>query len=843
MAVFHVSPVGFPPRSRRTTLVSGVAVLALASLTSTYSLLHLFKNAIFASEPLNCTREVNCSLDVPGLFLLQTGITLSGGKPGIGEHASSSRDVISKEASKAKSIDLAAQHQDYWWPWGGNEASTPNPQNSVHDARGLIGVKENKEGDLVSFLTGLGLNSLAMFGIGVVFWILRIRYPRIYANNAMDGTAPRDMPVDLPLGWAYASFRTTTDEAVNCAGLDQALLIEFCDVAMNILFRVALPTTLVLCPMHFFFGGNVAAELGDNLSRVGMLNVLREHPWILYVHAFFVWFVVLTTQGIVHRAMQKFLVRRSQWLKELPYPQASTVLIEGIPEAYRSDKELRYFFEQVFEPSAIKAACVVKETGELMAIYRESQALGEELQKAEIEWASANRAPEFRPQTRRGLMAERTDAIEFYTQQIKEREELIKHKRALVIEAAQEKVGGVNTRNGFVTFARRREAELAINLQYSNVCVEWQVSYAPEPEGVDWEDLRKNVGPRLSALLTFIGYALVSALYLVFLPVCVATTNLAYTVHLGPLQNLWMAIAPSLSLTVFTSFLPTVMINVFDRFFVLKSKTWCQLKLQEWYFWFQVFFVILVTAIGTNLYKFVESVAKNPPSLAIILADQMPKSSHFYMDYLVLQCTLQVWGLIRSAQLGKFLAAKAIFDEEEARHIAEPEDQDYYGIGSRSVRLTIVLLIGITFSTLSPLVAVLSLVFFCVSRLVYGYLIVFAETRKPDLGGAFFVLQLQHLQVGLGIYCLLMTGVLSAKAAPNMIPPAIAAPSFFYSLLSAKRFKEEYLWEKLPFKEIAFNAHNLSTQETLQVYVQPELQEAAAVLKRRTPSIHSPSQG
>jgi len=267
------------------------------------------------------------------------------------------------------------------------------------------------------------------------------------------------------------------------------------------------------------------------------------------------------------------------------------------------------------------------------------------------------------------------------------------------------------------------------------------------------------------------------------------------------------------------------MINTFDRFFILKSKNWCQLKLQNWYFWFQVFFVILVTAVGTNLFKFVESVAKNPPSLAMKLADQMPKASHFYMHYLILQCTLQVWGLIRSAQLGKFLAASTIFDEEEARHVAEPEDQDYYGIGSRSARLTIVLLIGIIFSTQSPLIAVLSMAFFFVARLVYGYLIVFAETRKPDLGGAFFVLQLQHLQVGLGFFCIFMTGVLTAKAAPNIIPPAIAASSVFYTLLSVKRFKEEYLWEKLPFREIAFNSHNLSSQDTGQAYVQPELQD------------------
>jgi len=55
----------------------------------------------------------------------------------------------------------------------------------------------------------------------------------------------------MPFSWATASWRTTTDEAVLCASLDQALLVEFCDVAMKILGLIALPTTLVLCPLHF----------------------------------------------------------------------------------------------------------------------------------------------------------------------------------------------------------------------------------------------------------------------------------------------------------------------------------------------------------------------------------------------------------------------------------------------------------------------------------------------------------------------------------------------------------------------------------------------------------------
>ena len=50
--------------------------------------------------------------------------------------------------------------------------------------------------------------------------------------------------------------------------------------------------------------------------------------------------------------------------------------------------------------------------------------------------------------------------------------------------------------------------------------------------------------------------------------------------------------------------------------------------------------------------------------------------------------------LTRYMNLSKFLGFRAVFTEEEAKKRAEPEDQDYYGFGSRSARWCINLLVG-----------------------------------------------------------------------------------------------------------------------------------------------------
>merc|ERR1712007_309100 len=123
--------------------------------------------------------------------------------------------------------------------------------------------------------------------------------------------------------------------------------------------------------------------------------------------------------------------------------------------------------------------------------------------------------------------------------------------------------------------------------------------------------------------------------------------------------------------------------------------------------------------------------------------------------------------MMRHVNLIKYLGLRNTLysdDDDKAHQLSEPEDQDYFGMGSRSARFTINMVIGIVYGTLCPPMNVLCWMNFYCCRLFYGYLIPFAETKKPDLGGPFWVESLKHLFVGNIIYCIVMCGVLSARA-------------------------------------------------------------------------------
>merc|ERR1719181_2268833 len=76
----------------------------------------------------------------------------------------------------------------------------------------------------------------------------------------------------------------------------------------------------------------------------------------------------------------------------------------------------------------------------------------------------------------------------------------------------------------------------------------------------------------------------------------------------------------TIGLTIMTSMLPTFLMWIFDIFFVMKSEGYRQLRLQKWYFWFLVFFVLLLSAIGTNFAEFAKQIAANPLGVFVLFA-------------------------------------------------------------------------------------------------------------------------------------------------------------------------------------------------------------------------------
>jgi len=701
-------------------------------------------------------------------------------------------------------------------------------------AADVMSVGMNKKGDFNTLLSALLIDSSTAIFLLVIFCVLRSEFDLVYSGNIKRAEAAGDDFPKAPRGWGPCSWIcgalcTSIDDIDDHVGLDAALMIEFSHMAMKICATIGVPMCLLMGPAHWFFGG-MPEEQMDPLSRFGMSNITVGN-WLYWVHACLVWLVLLSAEFWIEKAMLSFLPRRKRWLKMMPPPRSTTVLIENIPPEECSDIRLREYFSKMFSPEQVKAVHVIRKTDELLAHVQSRQSTELSLKRAQARLQSSGRRPQHWD-----LVGGLVDSIEFYQREMDTVSQIIAEERARFQTAAKSSVPdpSIWATTGFVTFGARREAEIALRLQYRADAEQFVMSFPPHPLDVRWSDLRFDLARE--KLRERFGYACIVGLYIGFMPITVAissVTNLGtlrthfawldrILVAQPLLENVLEGVMAEFALTLFASFLPTLIVMIIDNFFVLKANAWMQHRLQVWYFWFQIIFILLVTAVGNSILLAFETLVQSPLQVFGLLADCMPSASHFYLNFMMLQWVTHAMNLTRYINLFKFLALQPILGKEQAKVHSEPEDQDYYGFGSRSARWTTLLVIALVFCSLSPLVSLLAFVNFAVCRLVYGYLLVFAEERKPDTGGVFFAQQLEHLMKALFVYAALMVGVLLRRG-PGYGPVYIAAGALLYHMRAYRKFHVWYCWENLPFEEIVDDESCDKRPSRASAYVQAEL--------------------
>jgi len=427
----------------------------------------------------------------------------------------------------------------------------------------------------------------------------------------------------------------------------------------------------------------------------------------------------------------------------------------------------------------VSSAYVVRNTQELAALARRVQQARLRLREAEHAWAKGGCTPRARAEVR--LREAKLSTAE---------RRMCEARRAFLAAVDDEESRGAPleaepalSSSGFVTFARRQDALASFGARDAGVNVRGlDIAQAPGPDDVIYADLRsdahKNRPWKVAA-----GYVLLVAVFLFYFPLVLlvmpmATLSrmesyapaMASTIRsVSMVAHVWDGVMDSFLLNILMSFLPACVMFIIRRFLCLASHSRQQHALQRWYYWFLVLFVLLVHAIGASLLGTGLVLLRDPLSFFPLLGDSLPKVCHFYLNFLAAQWAVQSMEAMRIPNLLKFLYYRRRYGEHVAREQAEPEDQDYDGIGARSARLTLLLVTALVFGTLQPLVCVVALATFAVARANYGYLLVFAETRKPDAGGACWCAQLLHVLEGLLVYTALMLGMARRHLGPSLL--------------------------------------------------------------------------
>lgn len=758
--------------------------------------------------------------------------------------------------------------------------STDTATTTAETGAAVVGVALNAPGDIYVFLQTLCLHSCMVIGAVTVFsLILRQRYPMMYRYKELTNQTSVKCD-DSIFGWIRTVWRDVNlDQVQAAAGLDGCMLVAFTQLSMKIMLFIGIPLMFIDAPMHAFLGGNAAGT--DILSYAGMGNLQTDsHPAIYYFEALFTIYIVCAIMSCVYTSHRdEFLPRRMQWLKSMAKPRSTTVLVEGISDEWRSDRALKTYFCRLFGESKIKNAFIIKYTEGLCSNIVAMKSMQDLLKEAQFAWKQAGETEETRPQFSISKSTDEkpegeADCINYYTSMINHYKKEVEAERknidkwSIFPEVAYDQSTGkikefgdhfnpgygewedwsyVYSSNGFVEFNEEREAALAINVQTKPDELEMATSLAPSPDDIIYTDFQ-----RMDSTIhfwTMIGYGLIAGLFFGFMPIVTgisSVTNLNMLAKsssfargiiqaLGPLKSMIQGVLASLGLTIFMDFLPTFLMIIFYRCFQLKANAWAQHNCQIYYFWFQVIFIVLVSAVGGSIATTIEKIVQKPTMFFTLLAASLPASTHFYMNFLMLQWFTHTLNLTRYMYITKFLIFKGMYELEEAKKKAEPEDQDYYGYGGRSARFGVNLVIGMVFSQLCPFITLLCFICFVLCRTFYGYLYTFAENKKPDMGGIFWVTQVEQVQKCVVIFIITMNGVYMQRAPTWGV--------FFVSLLAWPvwiffwwRFHHHLQWEQLPFETFKKGEAVAKRPPPRTTFQQPELvEEMETILQNKWP--------
>jgi len=844
-----------------------------------------------------------------------------------------------------------------------------------------MGVKFNHVDDWFAFLIALVTNVVVLIVCILVFSCLRQRFRLVYQKNNWDNwgqsdpserTAIVDGEANLfddrknwntsfALGklpkrlhgtfwdWITGSVWLSRTEVITCAGLDQAMLIQFCNLGITVFLGISLPFCLILAPLHVFFGGNAAGN--DYLSWQGFANV-EQGSKLCWLHAFLVWYVVLFVDTRIYKFQNKFVKLRVHWLQKLSHIESCTILVENIPLRHRTVAGLRKYMNNMFggrevvhevhllvyteqlerliatrdvakvamERAKERAECVTwaeaeaeaarLEAGEhedhrlvlatprillrmhstledleaeysthqdevvaeryrlkknMAKVEAKAEAADEVLQK---EWGDESPPSPVVAGDPVDMLVDQTDGDtgmdEAHAAAVKVQRVWRARNMPAMMLGLQSNLGcklkhiagpfalkseletairETYSSTAFVTFNTRYDAIMARRIiPYTPDREQFVVSEAPDPSDVNYNNLKKDALHWKT--WNSVGIALIILLFLMFLPTIAFISSFSNLNNLSSyspgieefaaknpkLAGMWNGIAGALGLNIVLGFLPTVLVLISQACFKQTANASSQLGLQKLYFLFLVVFQLLIVSMASSMMNAMVDFAHNPLSLVDRLSMGMCRTTHFFLSVFVIQWAAMGMEHTRYVQLIKYILFKQTCATSlDAAIAAEPEDQDYYGIGARSARVASIFVIGLAFVSLCPLISLMSLISFCLLRVLVGYHVVYAETRKADLGGHFWVTMLKHCQVGMIIYVVCMTGVLAERSG-SRYPALIAASSLVYVIQSMIVFEGKFFWESICHEQVMQaqreqeNGKAVDVREpTRESYIQPEL--------------------
>lgn len=549
-------------------------------------------------------------------------------------------------------------------------------------------------------------------------------------------------------------------------------------------------------------GGSGMSEFNavsfSNISVPARINRYYATVLIAWIFLGFV-MLVITRETVLFICLRQSVVLSAAYRSRM---STKTVLFMTVPEEFRSEEALRNLFSglrHVWVQPNVKdlndlvddrdKALVKLETAE----NKMCQTLVKNRKKAEKKGNNSDTSlvdderahvevnKKDRPTHRlKFLIGKKVDTIDWARPEIQSLNEKIAHEADKARNA--EKVPAV-----FVEFETLEYAQAALRqVRKMKKCKLTPKVLSVQPDDVIWNNLTNSAAKNkiTSALATTFVVLLV-----IFWSVPVAFVGAIS--NIGTLTSIsflnWINDIPSVILGVVSGLLPSLMLAVLMMLvpIILRliaglfepTLSAVELKVQSWYFAFEVIDVFLITTFSSGAAAVATQIVMDPVQAPTLLAQNLPLASNFYTAYFVVvmllksaMVVLNIVPLLFALVLGKIL-------DKTPRKVYN-RYTSLIGLGWGSTYPPNIMLgcIAIAYSCIAPLLLGFATIGFGLLYLAYRYQFLYViGNQSIDMSGRAYALGLQQLTVGvyLAEFCLVGLFAIGIASSPDSTGPLV----------------------------------------------------------------------
>ncbi|KAI9590980.1 hypothetical protein BDF19DRAFT_417598 [Syncephalis fuscata] len=671
---------------------------------------------------------------------------------------------------------------------------------TIFGSNSTLGVSSSSSSSLsletlgIYFGLSLGLQLLLI----VLFSLLRPKNNVIYARRSKYIDANRQPPKLAPglFSWIKPVLFANHDTLALQLGLDAAVFLNFIQFCAHIFTILSVILPLVLIPINYTsyikqLAPNRPKEKDDefDFSQLSIIAVGKDTEQ-LWAHAVMCWVVSCVFYYAGYRLFRRIIALRQNLFASREYAEQihpRVIMVTQLPKEYRSDRGLHRWLGEhgVWHPSVV-AVCNRK-IGNLPKLVEEHEYAIRQLESLLAKYyQNPEKMPKKRP-TRRvnGYYGEKVDAIDYYAHQIDELETQIYATRRKFREFSPSSVG-------FICYPSISEAHQAMRILHNRMnSIKRltklkkipQVTLGTPPDDIIWTNITLRLPERtsrqLSGTLVFIGlllFGMVAVSWIATLTdIPKIMANWAFTQKLfNRFNKFFRLVSASISpllMALFFMGLPRLL-RMISRYKGAYTNGQVRKAVLKKFFTFlfinqlTVLMTAFIIAIAIDISKgrwkaLFQSV--EPGFKRMVQA--MVKASSTWITFITLR------GVGLSIELVQLLALIRIFSRQrllhptprELKEFTQPPHFPFEVMYGNSIFL---MLIGILFSVISPIVLLFALLNFAVALMVFRYQLMYVYATKIERDGALWPTVYNQCIAAITCFQLLMVVVLNIKNAP-----------------------------------------------------------------------------